>query len=315
MTVNDDRHHRVVSTREVGVSCVPMCRDVGVTTPTTTASVTASTMTDERPPGKPETVTAYTQTLADVKPATVPAYTQTNLTAALIPAMTAATTVDVGTQTTRPTATRTSTVGVMAKPRMYDASVAAKPSCKHVGCTANTIEAVKPATVLTPQPVTRTTQTDAGVTAALQTRTTQTDATGGWGDDDRHHRTTQTEAPCRNVRPDGGGGRPVTAIGRRSNSFHHYTAAAAVTKAPSQTKDPSQTTSAAAVASKIPRLKQPVTPESNRKVLNRQDTYTKEVAEIGYRDQPSAAPSPQPPTPLLPSRGTDDDDSSFDDVK
>lgn len=259
-----------------------MCRDVGVTTPTAT-SMNSSTMT-EKPPAtavahtqtadavKPAIAVAHTQTADTVKPAIAVAHTQTSVVIDVQPAtivataaVTAPTTANVGTQSSRPVAVRTATVGVMAKPRTYDASVAAKPTLKHVGCLADATTDVKPATA----PLTRATQTDAKDDRSSRNRTTQTEVatTVAWPD----HAT----------------------IGRRSNSFHHYTVAAAVDTTP-----PSPP-----VTSKIPRLK-PVTPELNRKVLTRQDTYTKTEAEIctddGDPEQHPLASSPPPPptTPL-----------------
>jgi len=285
-----------VSTKEVGVNCVPMCRDVGVTTPSTT-SVNTSTMTERPPSGaavhtqtdaatKPATTASHTQTKDAVKAATSVAYTQTSVVADVRPttvadaagtvAVTAAvppTMANVGTQSSRPAAVRTAAVGVTAKPRTYDVSVAAKPTFKHVGCSADVTTDAKPPVAV---PVTRSTQTD-----------TRDDRNG-------HNRTTQTEATTARAYPAetaAARANPAEAaatrtnygtIGRRSNSFHHYTAAAAAD------------TTSPPVTSKIPRLK-PATPELNRKVLTRQDTYTKTEAEICTDDlqqQPLSPPSP-----------------------
>ncbi|KAF0762541.1 KN motif and ankyrin repeat domain-containing protein 2 [Aphis craccivora] len=278
-----------VCTKDVGVNCVPMCRDVGVTTPSTT-SVNTSTMTERPPSGaavhtqtdaaaKPATTAAHTQTKDAVKAATSVACTQTAAVADVRPAavvdaagavaVTAAapiTTANVGTQSSRPPAVRTAAVGVTAKPRTYDVSVAAKPTLKHVGCSADVATADAKPPVAVP----------------VQTRATQTDA----GDDrSGRNRTTQTEAAAARANP-----AEVAAaranygtIGRRSNSFHHYTAAAAAADA---TSPP--------VTSKIPRLK-PATPELNRKVLTRQDTYTKTEAEICTDDLQQQPLSPPPP--------------------
>ncbi|XP_026816624.1 KN motif and ankyrin repeat domain-containing protein 2 [Rhopalosiphum maidis] len=270
-----------VSTKEVGVNCVPMCRDVGVTTPSAT-SVNTSTMTERPPSGaavhtqtdaatKPATIAAHTQTKDAVKPATSVACTQTAVVTDVQPATVAAaaavvtvtaapTTANVGTQSSRPAAVRTVAVGVTARPRTYDASVAAKPTLKHVGCSADVTTDTKPAAV----PVTRATQTDV----------CRDDRSG-------HNRTTQTEAAATRTN--------YATIGRRSNSFHHYTPVAAA----DATSPP--------VTSKIPRLK-PATPELNRKVFTRQDTYTKTEAEICTDDQQPLSPPPPPP----PARVTDD---------
>ncbi|XP_015374944.1 PREDICTED: uncharacterized protein LOC107169650 [Diuraphis noxia] len=295
LSAHPANRHVAVSTKEVGINCVPMCRDVGVTTPSAT-SVNTSTMT-ERPvsatavhtqtdaAAKPATTTAHTQTKDAVKPTTSVAHTQTVAIAdvqpaAVVPpaavvAVTATTaTANVGTQSSRPAAIRTVTIGVTARPRTYDASVAAKPTFKHVGCSADVTTDAKPAAA----PVTRATQTDA-----------RDDHLHGG-----HNRTTQTEATVlpevaavRASRTESTVVRPNYAtIGRRSNSFHHYTAAANADTSPST------------ITSKIPRLK-PVTPELNRKVLTRQDTYTKTAAEICTDDlqqQPSSSSlSPPPP--------------------
>lgn len=274
-----------VSTKEVGVNCVPMCRDVGVTTPSTT-SVNTSTMTERPPSGaavhtqtdaaaKPATTVAHTQTKDAVKAATSVAYTQTAVVADVrlatvvegagtvgVTAAAPITTANVGTQSSRPAAVRTAAVGVTAKPRTYDVSVAAKPTLKHVGCSAVvTTDAKPPAAV----PVTRATQTDAKDDRNGHNRTTQTEATG-------------TRAnPAENAVTRANYG----TIGRRSNSFHHYTAAAAAD------------TTSPPVTSKIPRLK-PATPELNRKVLTRQDTYTKTEAEICTDDLQQQPLSPPP---------------------
>lgn len=302
-----------VSTKEVGVNCVPMCRDVGVTTPSAT-SVSTSTMTELPPPGatvhtqtdavtKPATAVAHTQTKDAVKLATTAVHTQTKddvkpttsvvhtQTAAVaddhpstlvasptVVAVTATTTANVGTQSSRPAAIRTVTVGVTARPRTYDASVAAKPTLKHVGCSADVTTDAKP-------PVTRATQTDARDDRYNHNRTTQTEVAAV--PEVAAVRTNPTEAAVTRANPtESTVARPNHAtIGRRSNSFHHYTVAA--------TADTSPTT----VTSKIPRLK-PVTPELNRKVLTRQDTYTKTAAEICTDDlqqQPSSSSPPQTP--------------------
>lgn len=291
-----------VSTKEVGVNCVPMCRDVGVTTPSTT-SVNTSTMTERPPSGaavhtqtdaatKPATTAAHTQTKDAVKAATSVAHTQTAVVADVRPAtevdaagtvaVTAAapTTVNVGTQSSRPAAVRTAAVGVTVKPRTYDVSVAAKPTLKHVGCSADvTTDAKPPAAV----PVTRATQTDARDDRSGHNRTTQTEATAAWVDPAEAAATRANPAEVVANRANYG------TIGRRSNSFHHYTAAAAAD------------TTSSPVTSKIPRLK-PATPELNRKVLTRQDTYTKTEAEI-YTDDLQQQPLSPPP----PARVTADD--------
>ncbi|KAE9543454.1 hypothetical protein AGLY_002254, partial [Aphis glycines] len=277
-----------VSTKEVGVNCVPMCRDVGVTTPSTT-SVNTSTMTERPPSGaavhtqtdaaaKPATTAAHTQTKDAAKAATSAAYTQTAAVADVRPATAVdaaaaaaaatappITTANVGTQSSRPPAVRTAAVGVTAKPRTYDVSVAAKPTLKHVGCSADATTDAKPPVAV---PVTRATQTDAC-----------RDDRGG------HNRTTQTEAAAARANPTEAASAARAnygTIGRRSNSFHHYTAAAAA----DATSPP--------VTSKIPRLK-PATPELNRKVLTRQDTYTKTEAEICTDDLQQQPLSPPPP--------------------
>jgi len=302
--------HVAVSTKEVGVNCVPMCRDVGVTTPSAT-SVNMSTMT-ERPPSvtathtqtdvaaKPATTAAHTQTKNAVKPTTSVVHTQTVAITDVQPAtvmpptavvaVTATTTANVGTQSSRPPAIRTVTIGVTARPRTYDASVAAKPTFKHVGCSADVTTDAKPAAA----PMTRAAQTDARDDRSGHNRTTQTEAAAlpevtavrANQTEAAATRANSTEVTATRANPTGSTVvRPNYAtIGRRSNSFHHYTAAA--------TADTSPTT----VTSKIPRLK-PVTPELNRKVLMRQDTYTKTAAEICTDDlqqQPSSSLSPPP---------------------
>ncbi|XP_001942619.2 KN motif and ankyrin repeat domain-containing protein 2 [Acyrthosiphon pisum] len=289
-----------VSTKEVGINCVPMCRDVGVTTPSAT-SVNTSTMTERPPSGaavhtqtdaatKTATIATHTQTKDVVKPATSVAHTQTTavtdvqpatVVAAEVIAVTATTTANVGTQSSRPAAVRTTTVGVTARPRTYDASVAAKPTLKHVGCSADVSTDAKPAAA----PVTRATQTDARDDRSGHNRTTQTEAAAV--PEIAAIRANPTEVASTLAHPTGSAvARPNYAtIGRRSNSFHHYTAGGA------------SDTTTSSVTSKIPRLK-PVTPEFNRKVLTRQDTYTKTAAEICTDDlqqQPSLSLSPPPP--------------------
>ncbi|KAL4127311.1 hypothetical protein QTP88_011487 [Uroleucon formosanum] len=298
-----------VSTKEMGVNCVPMCRDVGVTTPSTT-SVNTSTMTERPPSGatvhtqtdeatKTATTTAHTQTKDVVKPATSVAHTQTIAVTDVRPATVVAaevvpvpviTTANVGTQSSKPAAVRTTTVGVTARPRTYDASVAAKPTLKHVGCSADVSTDAKPAAA----PMTRSTQTDTRDDRSGHNRTTQTEAAAV--PKVTAVRTNQTEVAATRANPtevaatranqtESAVARPSHAtIGRRSNSFHHYTAGGATDTTPSP------------VTSKIPRLK-PVTPEFNRKVLTRQDTYTKTAAEIYSDDlqqQPSLSSSPPP---------------------
>lgn len=337
MTLPNGRRSGGVTTKEVGVNCVPICRDVGVTTPPVTWA-SASTMTDAQQ--------AATVAVAEPRrPATTAASTQTlDATTAKPPAAPAATVVrvNVATQSPRPVAVRTATVGVTARPRTYDVSVAVRPTSKHVGCSADltatavatqqivthppvtgtiqtapsavpvtrttqTAPSAMPVTRTTQTapsavPVTRTTQTDpsavpvtrttqtntAAMTPVPVTRTTQTDSSGTAVVHVRgtqtsyprplNHSTTQTEADSAgeahtataaaviaDVVQKQDRGRPVaTTIGRRSNSFHHYTTAA---------KD-------AVATSKIPRPKQQaVTPVLNRKVLVRQDTYTKSEAD------------------------------------
>lgn len=274
-----------------------MCRDIGVTTPAVTAtskSTSACTMTERPATEEVQTMTvggtgcdgrcirpASEPTIIAVKPAVV-AYTQTD---AVIDPITVkvATKADVSTQSVRPATVRTIAVGVMARPRTYDACVTAKPALKNVGCSADLQTDVrKPAVV----PVTRTTQTDVSPTPVLHTRATQTTVVP-LPVVDRHNSTTQTEtvpaAVPKNENGDSASGRLVaTAIGRRSNSFHHYTAATATAKEPSTTPQ--------AVTSKIPR-RMLVTPELNRKVLVRQDTYTKTAAEIRSEQPPPPLPS------------------------
>jgi len=243
-------------------------------------------------------------TVTDVQPATVVA-------AAEVVAVTAMTTANVGTQSSRPAAVRTTTVGVTARPRTYDASVAAKPTLKHVGCSADVSTDAKPAAA----PMTRSTQTDARDDRSGHNRTTQTEAvavpevaavranqtevaatlanpmevsaTRANPTEVAAPRANPTEVAAPRANPtESAVARPNHAtIGRRSNSFHHYTAGGAADTTPSP------------VTSKIPRLK-PVTPELNRKVLNRQDTYTKTAAEICTDDlqqQPSLSSSSSPP--------------------
>lgn len=283
----------------MGVNCVPMCRDVGVTTPSTT-SVNTSTMTERPPSGatvhtqtddatKTATTTAHTQTKDVLKPATSVAHTQTIAVTDVQPATVIAaevvtvpviTTANVGTQSSRPAAVRTTTVGVTARPRTYDASVAAKPTLKHVGCSADVSTDAKP----TAAPMTRSTQTDTRDDRSGHNRTTQTEAAAV--PEVTAVRANQTEvAATRANQTESAVARPNHAtIGRRSNSFHHYTAGGAADTTPSP------------VTSKIPRLK-PVTPEFNQKVLTRQDTYTKTAAEICTDDlqqQPSLSSSPPP---------------------
>lgn len=340
-TLPINRRAAAVSTKEVGVNCVPMCRDVGVTTtqaPVASSSVSASTstMTERvsgtataactgkcgRPP--PSSAAASTQTMdavvktsaitqtsaaaAVVRPATTAASTQTAAPAAVVePKPTA---MDTSTQTMWP-AVRTVAVGVTVRPRTYDASVTVKPTVKHVGCTADLLQrgtdVVQPAVVAAAPrvPVTRTTQTDAAATPPVRhARATQT-AVG--------RATTQTDddqaASDRKQRDRQGEGRPwapAATIGRRSNSFHHYTTAAvdAATKSPPTTT--ATTPPSPVVTSKIPRLK-PVTPELNRKVLTRQDTYTKTAAEI-CSDQP-------PPSVTDDEDGNENDDDDQLNVK
>ncbi|CAH1731503.1 unnamed protein product [Aphis gossypii] len=291
-----------------------MCRDVGVTTPSTT-SVNTSTMTERPPPGaavhtqtdaaaKPATTAAHTQTKDAAKAATSAAYTQTAAVADVRPATAVdaaaavavkaaapppITTANVGTQSSRPPAVRTAAVGVTAKPRTYDVSVAAKPTLKHVGCSADATTDAKPPVAV---PVTRATQTDAcRDDRGAHNRTTQTEAAAaarvGPAESAAAARATTAEAAA--ARPNYG------TIGRRSNSFHHYTAAAAA----DATSPP--------VTSKIPRLK-PATPELNRKVLTRQDTYTKTEAEICTDDlqQQPLSPPPPPPPPARVTATADD---------
>lgn len=301
-----------------------MCRDVGVTTSAKATLASASTMTD-KPVNK-------AVSFNDDKPATVVAYTQTTAAATIaVVESTAATvvpvTVDVGTQSVKPLAIRTATVGVSAKPRMYDACMTAKPTTKHVGCSTDLLTDVKPVATA-PVSVMRTTQTDTIPMLIVHARSTQTTiatpdslshrpsihrTTQTVNDEnhrtpppavvavvDRRHRTTQTDAvtiaavavqksdntvaggrPASSPKVETGGGRPVAAtIGRRSNSFHHYTAAAIT-----------PTTPAGVVTSKIPRLK-PVTPELNRKTFNRQDTYTKTAPDICLDHPPPPSPLP-----------------------
>lgn len=281
-----------------------MCRDVGVTTTTPAASISisASTMTVE-PSDDAATVngvctgrclrlppTAATAVYTQTTMAVTTAYTQTTTATVAVDTPTAtvavAKTVDVGTQSTRTVVVRTNTVGVTARPRMYDACVATKPAIKHVACSTDSI--LKPVVITRPPPVSRTTQTDTEVTAIKHVRGTQTTPSSP---SPAVNRTTQTDvSPVRKENGSGGGIKPVaTAIGRRSNSFHHYTAAAAKDQTPST------------VTSKIPRLK-PVTPELNRKVLMRQDTYTKTVAEVCEDQQTSHTVD----------NGDDDDDDDRD---
>ncbi|XP_025416572.1 ice-structuring glycoprotein-like, partial [Sipha flava] len=294
------------STKEVGVNCVPVCRDVGIRTQATASSVSVSTSTStERTSAeglretactercrRPPSVAAYTQTAAVGSPATSAASTQTTAATAAAAVTKPVATVDVNTQTTTTPTVRTVAVGVTVRPRTYDASVTVKPTLKHVGCTADVrATAVVPAAA----PVTRTTQTETAATPAKHVRATQTAADSST----LINRTTQTAEDCETVvaapkkQPDWqNGGRPSAAMGRRSNSFHHYTAASVADAA---TKDPAS--SSPAVTSKIPRLKS-VTPELNRKVLTRQDTYTKAAAEIC---------SDQPPRVADDGDGEDDD--------
>lgn len=219
-------------------------------------------------------------TTATIKLAAV-AYTQTDtvIDSATV-AMAAVTTVDVGTQSVKPATVRTIAVGVTAKPRTYDACVTAKPSLKHVGCSADLQTDVrKPAMG---SPVTRTTQTDVSPMPVSHTRGTQTTAVPATAVYRRPNTVTQTEvvsaAVQKNEIDDGAGGRPVAAaVARRSNSFHHYTAVTGPAKELPATPQP--------VTSKIPRLL-PATPELNRKVLLRQDTYTKTAAEICSEQPP-----------------------------
>lgn len=282
-----------VSTKEAAVNCVPMCRDVGVTTtpPASAASTSVSTMT-ERPAGAGDSVPA------DVRCGT-PAYTQTDVVVVVEPAAAAVVasaveTAEVGTQSARPATVRTYSVGVTAKPRTYDTCVTARPALKHVGCSADVTDVSKPV----PVPVTRATQTDAGPKPV--SRSTQTAAAVDKDRpppdvfvDRRHGPTARTDGVHENettVRPV----RSAT-VGRRSNSFHHYTAVQ---------KEPTSPVS----TSKIPRPKHPVTPEVNRKVLIRQDTYTKTPAEVCDDQTP---PCQSPPQPLQPV--ADDDRDKVDD--
>jgi len=247
---------------------------------TKTATMVAHTQTKDV-----LTSVAHTQTMAvtDVQPATV--------VAAEVVAVTAITTANVGTQSSRPAAVRTTTVGVTARPRTYDASVAAKPTLKHVGCSADVLTDAKPAAA----PVTRATQTDARDDRSGHNRTTQTEAVAvpevaavrANPTEVASARANPTEVASTRANPtESAVARSNYAtIGRRSNSFHHYTAGGATD------------TTTSPVTSKIPRLK-PVTPELNRKVLTRQDTYTKTAAEICTDDlqqQPSLSSS-SPPT-------------------
>ncbi|XP_025202174.1 KN motif and ankyrin repeat domain-containing protein 2 [Melanaphis sacchari] len=298
-----------VSTKEVGVNCVPMCRDVGVTTPSAT-SVNTSTMTERPPSGaavhtqtdpatKPTTTAAYTQTKDAVKPATSVTCTQTAAVADVRPAAVAVaatpapTTVNVGTQSSRPTAVRTVAVGVTARPRMYDASVVAKPTLKHVGCSVDATTDAKPAAVP------RATQTDARDDCSGRDRTTQTEVAAVRVNPTEaaaavRVNPTEVAAAVRVNPTEAAAARANYAtIGRRSNSFHHYTAAGVAD------------TTSPPVTSKIPRLK-PATPEFNRKVLNRQDTYTKTAAEICTDDQQQQQLSPPPLLPPPAARVTDD---------
>lgn len=212
------------------------------------------------------------------------------------------TTADAGTQTPRTaTAVRTVSVAVSAKPRMYDACVAARPTVKHVGCSARFDPAAgqrektdddPPAVV--PVPVTRSVQTDAAAApAVVRARGTQTTANAvrrpvvsrGTQTNAAAAITAAAASQTNAVVP--AAARPVAAtIGRRSNSFHYYPVGVGTVKDGSP------------VTSKIPRLK-PATPELNRKVLVRQDTYTKPVP-----DDPRQELSPSPPPP----RVTDNDD-------
>lgn len=258
-----------------------MCRDVGVTTPSAADASTSCVLTMTEPPvadvqtnsgcagrcGRPaDTATASTQT------ATVPAVETTTTTGvkAVVPEFKPAliVTADVGTQSARPAAIRTSAIGVTAKPRTYDASVSAKPITKNVGCSADIPERRDTAAKLPPTaitPVARATQTEIVKTPTVHARGTQTAVrtpplaavglTRATQTDVATTRGNDAVAPVRPV---------VTTIGRRSNSFHHYTV-----------KDLSPPP---VTVSKIPRL-MPVTPEPNRKVLLRQDTYhvTKEA--------------------------------------
>jgi len=242
---------------------------------------------------KPATTVAHTQTKDPIKPATSVVHTQTvvvtedqpsTLVAAPVVAVSETKTASVGTQSSRPAAIRTTTVGVTAKPRMYDASVGAKPTFKHVGCSADVTTEAKPAAVPAA------TQTDARDDRNGHNRTTQTEAAAlpevaaalNYPTEAAVTRANPTESTVARSNQ--------ATIGRRSNSFHHYTVPA--------TADTSPTT----VTSKIPRLK-PVTPELNRKVLTRQDTYTKTAAEICTDDLPQQPSSSSPPPPL---RVTDD---------
>ncbi|XP_050430893.1 KN motif and ankyrin repeat domain-containing protein 2 [Adelges cooleyi] len=307
------------ATKDVAVSCVPICRDVGVTTPRPTAVDThsSSTMTDPvettpsieplSPPPAATAITAsaYVQTVEVKKP----------------------TTVDASTQSAR-TAARTVSVGVTAKPRTYDAGVSVRPVVKHFGCTAAIKTAVddcggalqvddaKPPhpTAVVVRPVARTTQTDASppkvytVGRTTQTdsrptrvpcsRTTQTDpgpqrspVTSTTQTDPGPQRVpigraTQTDPAVRRVtkmattqtdQPNAQ--RVAPSIGRRSNSFHHYTPVRNTSDHPMARSEGTVTIS----ASKIPRLKSTsaaTTPEPNRKVYSRQDTYTKSAPEV-----------------------------------
>lgn len=265
-----ENRRTAVHVRHVGVSCAPVCRDVGVTTPAANASTMTTTTTTDGAGGTP-VAAKCTQTAAD-PPAGPPAAVKT--------------TADAGTQTPRTAAAaRTVSVAVSAKPRTYDACVTARPTVKHVGCSARFDPAavgrreradadLPPAAV--PVPVTRSVQTD----VAVRARGTQTAENAA-----RRpvlSRGTQTSAAAAASQTNAvvpAAARPVAAtIGRRSNSFHYCPVAVGTVKDGSP------------VTSKIPRLK-PATPELNRKVLVRQDTYTKAV----HDDPCRVLSSPPPP--------------------
>ncbi|XP_050527392.1 KN motif and ankyrin repeat domain-containing protein 2 isoform X2 [Daktulosphaira vitifoliae] len=293
------------STKDVGVNCIPIYRDIGVTTPQalivdtqTTFTITDSAPTISSPPVPVSTVSVHTQT-AEAKKAMM---------------------IDAATQSLK-TVVRTVNVGVMAKPRTYDASVSARSVTKNVGCTASIkvvteqvdrVEDTKPTAVA--RPVARTTQTEFELPRILTVgRTTQTESRS---QRPPCSRTTQTETPfttvtrrlpvTRTTQTDPGPQKvPIgrasqtdpavrkttkiavtqtdqpnarcvaPSIGQRSNSFHHYPVAPQLADHPMVRSESAVTVT----PSKIPRLKS-LTPEFNRKVYNRQDTYTKSSPEI-----------------------------------
>jgi len=274
----------------------PSVTDVHTQTDAATKPATTAAHTQTKDVAKPTTSVVHTQTvaIADVQPAAV-------VPPVAVGAATVSKTANVGTQSSRPAAIRTVTVGITARPRTYDTSVAAKPTFKHVGCSADVTMDTKTVAV----PMTRATQTDARDDRSGHNRTTQTEAavlpevaairanqtegTAIWTNptEAAASRSISTETTATRVNPtESTVVRPNYAtMGRRSNSFHHYTAAAIADASPST------------VTSKIPRLK-PVTPELNRKVFTRQDTYTKTAAEICNDDleqQPLSSLSPPPP--------------------